>query len=545
MDILTLEKKLADLQSSLERLLSVTVLNSESGNEELALRLQNCLNAVSNLQSSAYSNQSDIALLQQAIADLQSESGGDGLEHLMLLADSIMVSTDVRSDDSILEKIAKVGARINSLQSQINTRILPSDPYNTAGMTFSDYPPGTIIRTYDYFEKQVNLTTSNNLTFPEVFFCAEEGSEVDIKVNFDYVGSLNVFDMLIKVHLNNIVVYQEVVSVTELNTQKNYDTLIQGVLLNTETRAATVKVSLTISGGGKSISCSRFKAELIGPNAELINRPHPYNVQYIQGKYYVSDCSSGVAKTAEILASQMWNMESLTWQDTGIEAEKHVTGVTLKQYGSTYLIEDMVTMTINNNQLTAYSTKNDLSKTVNNVYQFSWQPRRDIKICLLYVDTNKTTAYGLIKENFSSQSTGQYNAGYGKSLFAIGFNLLYDVTDYITSSYPCIIITTGGEVIFANGYSSSAVTLSLGYGSFARAYISGNSTVQTGLLIDVYIKHYDKIIKKAIKLSGSTATILSTEVIGSYEDYFRGANNDYFVVKNGQLLYYKDPLPEE
>ena len=70
-------------------------------------------------------------------------------------------------------------------------------------------------------------------------------------------------------------------------------------------------------------------------------------------------------------------------------------------------------------------------------------------------------------------------------------------------------------------------------------------TNKTGTTYDmiVYSKHYEKIISYNLTYDTSTkiTTFNNNSIIeiGSYEEYFEGANNDYFVVKNGVLEYHK------
>ena len=68
----------------------------------------------------------------------------------------------------------------------------------------------------------------------------------------------------------------------------------------------------------------------------------------------------------------------------------------------------------------------------------------------------------------------------------------------------------------------------------------GNSLTE----FNVYVKVIDKLVKHHVKYVSNVLTLMSSEVIGDYDCYFEGVNDDYFVVKNNKLYYYKNNLQE-
>ncbi|MGN1212711.1 MAG: hypothetical protein ACI4TZ_01595, partial [Christensenellales bacterium] len=81
------------------------------------------------------------------------------------------------------------------------------------------------------------------------------------------------------------------------------------------------------------------------------------------------------------------------------------------------------------------------------------------------------------------------------------------------------------------------------YGTMARVYYD-YLTSTSNYALNVFVKKFDKIVKYYITFDTPNGYIIqSTTEVGSYDDFFLGAKNDYFVVKNGKLNYHF--FPEE
>ena len=167
-----------------------------------------------------------------------------------------------------------------------------------------------------------------------------------------------------------------------------------------------------------------------------------------------------------------------------------------------------------------------------------WLPTNDSKRMNAVVKTS--TQQRFIKYIFdSTKQNAGYNSGYTDPVIVktIGHRRLINNVDFGTNKMGAFI-NQHGETYLLHAY-SSATAYNIGFSTDLTMYVS-SITSTTKYVLDCYMKVYDKIIKKCVEYNNGTYTILSTTEVGAYDKYFRGKNNDYFVVNDNVLKYFAD-----
>ena len=81
-------------------------------------------------------------------------------------------------------------------------------------------------------------------------------------------------------------------------------------------------------------------------------------------------------------------------------------------------------------------------------------------------------------------------------------------------------------------------SIPLGYGTNAIFYQTEYLSQTTAKYV-AFVKHFTKIVKYEFARLDSGLTLTNSTELGNYDDFFLGANNDYFVVKGQKLEYHK------
>ena len=509
---------------------------------------QNLLEQNQNLQASVNTNTINIQNLQNQVdintakIEILQNSGTSGSSSELDLVD-------------LTQQVEQNSANIVSLQTQqnINTADIasllafkqkfttPSDEHYCP-KTYSDYPAGTIVQTYACYERELYLNNTNLVTVPTAYFLAEAGSEGTIKVSLDLKTEATTQELLIETYLNsNVINSQIIVATPELKT---YNLDIYDTALNTETKQNTICCKIRPGSYGR-FYVYKSKIELIAPNADLIKIIKPYNVEYIDGKYYVSDCSDGRAKLAVIEKQNMFNMGNLAFEDKGYEAQSLVVGASTKSYSGTYVYNNFAEIYVQkNDKMYSHDQINNHTTNNTNYKSMDWLPYATNNIKFM------TNSYSDLLPKFAYiyESNGNMGIGSMKSLatnvvktYAVKF--LGELNKLLSTNTFASITGDGQVILTHNGSTLEKYNINLGYGTSARLYYDYLTTA-SNYALNVFIKRYDKIVKYYITLDSTNGYVIqSITEVGSYEDFFLGAKDDYFVVKNGKLNYHF--FPEE
>ena len=416
------------------------------------------------------------------------------------------------------------------------THVVEPDPsYNP--QSFSDYPAGTILQTYAKFSQRCNLTFTTTLSSPKMVFSAIDNSTGTLNIKLIFTCSNN-FNGTIDIYQNNTSIYHELYSFDDSSHSYVFERSISGLTLS-DGNVFFVKI---VSNTSTSFILSKYESELIAPNAEVINQISPFDVEYFAGKYYISDCSSGTAKLAEIDVNDMFNINSLSWTDTGIDCLQYKTSFNMALYGNEWTPDERYDYYLTpDGNYTFKKISDGTTATYAQSLKLDWCQATASQ--LKYAEHQKYSG-GLNILTYNLSTFG-YNSRVGEQIYNLcSAKYLVDITTSNTRAYA-VVSKNNGHLFPYLIHGSSSVTLDLGFGKNQHCYFD-NPTNQVAPMI-CYYNHFGKIIKKEFNYTASTRAyaITNTEEIGSYDEYFEGVNNDYFVVKNGALEYHKKPTPNE
>lgn len=454
-------------------------------------------------------------------------------------------TVQIRKDLSALQ--TKHDTDISDLTRQIELLKQPvDDSYHPK--TYSDFPVGTILKTYDFFEMEMESTEIGALTLPIVCFCAEAESEGTLKIKFNYKYAVDNLELLVTVFLNGENMFQDKITVENATEWQTYQKSLDGIQLNKTAKANMIKIMCQPTYT-KAFSINYVKVELFAPNADLINKQIPYDVEIIDGYYYITDCSTGTAKIAKAKFEDVKNVDALQFETTTFKAKKLVVGQRCKSYSSNYVLDDIHYLYRGwDNHVHSYSFENNNDYRITDQFiSFDWLPNRNTVLNIAITNSQNDARTMTLMASNTNYTT--YTTQNSPKNFAINhaFKPFTSILKHIDYRYPLALVDLNGEVWLYSTYASDRKTISLGYGTNIRAYYK-NYKNENSYDLSVFVTKFDKIVNYDItflKTADTPYTINSTTEIGSYDDYFEGANNDYFVVKGGKLQHYLKPTTDE
>ncbi|MGN1212710.1 MAG: hypothetical protein ACI4TZ_01590, partial [Christensenellales bacterium] len=452
-----------------------TTENLQSACENIETEHQNLTKQNQNLQAIVNANTTDIQNLQNQVdintakIEILQNSGTSGGSSELDLVD-LTEQVEQNTTD-----IANLQAQQNINTADIATLLAFKQRFTTptdehyCPKTYSDYPAGTIIQTYACYERELYLYNYNLITTPNAYFLAEAGSEGTIKITLDIkTDATTTQELLIEIYLNNNLISSQLISATP--EIKTYNFTIYDTALNTETKQNTICCKI------KPGSYNRFylyhaKVELIAPNADIIEINKPYNVEYMDEKYYVSDCADGRAKLAVIKKDDMFNMESLNFEDKGYDAQSLVVGASTKSYESTYVLNDFVEIYTQKNNLMYYSSKiNNTVESSSNYKNMDWLAYKTNNTKFVTSNANFLPRYALVYESNGSMGIGTLTSLATNVVRTYAVKYLGKLKDLISLN-TFANITGDGQVVLTHANSTvEKFNINLGYGTMARVY---------------------------------------------------------------------------
>lgn len=449
------------------------------------------------------------------------------------------LSTEINQIDTV-----SIQNQLNHFEQRISSLFNEIDHYYV-GSSYSDYPAGTILQTYDSFELHCNKSTTMSLETPKIYFHAETGSCGKIIITIKYVLNTMAQNILFNVYLNNISVAQYNISHDIVGEEQIFSATINDLNFNTTDSSNVLYVKMERENTGtNSFNFVYEKIEILAPNANILNKVYPYSAIYLLGKYYLTDSSNGYLKYTSIEPENMVNMQSLSWIETEIPSIVCLPNACYTQYGQgTYIGNEssLIFLNYNPNDLLFHSgtIDNNINLSSNSDLAYADQNQM-LTTSRTYLCASKSASLKQYNINVSTNkigiSTGESNCACNVAGIKLNRNQLGDI-----SNSPMISINTNGECTLRSGISSSAKKISLGYGSGATLYLDNRSTAYNYSL-RAFIKRYDKIVEYKVNYDNvNNFTIVSQTEIGNYDKFFLMPNNDYFVIRNGELKYHKFP----
>lgn len=478
------------------------------------------------------------------------------------IENTISLATDIKTKVNDLSgSIQTIGSNVTTINSNTATTassietikqdiavlkkkmsVLVFEDTSYVGKSFSDYPAGTIIKTYDVDERNLNMTHTSGLTLPKIYFCSEAGCAGQIKIRIEFKILNNPCNALITTMFNGTQIDQEEFVVESANTTCVFEKTFSQNFNETEKgNNVFVKFLLNNNVSEKSIVVSKQKIEIFAPNADIINKLCNFDVVCLaDGKYHIADCTSGTAKICEVDATSMNNATELEFTDTGIETSDYRFASNYKEYYGSYVFDKLGYVYMAKNNKYCYNLDNANLKTVDaDKYYVEWMDM--VSNYPVFIRSNYSLG-NIQFQYYKSSGDDGFNGSMVYSQFFVktcGSRFPHGVNTLVTGmKTPFVTIDSNGHVDLYSSLNDQS-SIDLGYGTDATIYFKDyNSNLDCKFVI--YIKRYDKIIKKTIEYKYFNFNLIETIEMGAYEKFFAMPNNDYFVIKNNELKYYKN-----
>ena len=484
----------------------------------LALQIENIVNSVD-------ANTSDIASLDERLHAVEVNSGGGSSGDLSNVEEDI---TNLQND-------------VSYLQLQINSLKAEEDKHYT-GKSFSDYPLGTIIQTYDYLEyKNLKINSTGTINLPPVNFCCEAASCGKFKVHLEFNVKLLATDVGIKCNFNDNLIDEEMIDVTQTDFTYVYDKTFADINYNIEDKNNCVKVVVALNGSAsntRSIEITHFKVEVFGPNADILNKICPVDICEFQNQYYISDCRSGVAKFCKVNNLDIVNIKGLTFEDTGKNALKMQVRPMYEQFDTNLIYEYDGCMIIGADNKYYIYTGETLMKTDTNALWRDCYKTYGNQFCVAKL----SDTYRLIVERFNTSiSTGTGN--YHENAVSVTAYNCYNDFKYVTNFNALILVCNNGLMKIVTNFNSNT-SADICYGHSPMLFITEYKS-NSNFNFDLYYKYFDKIIYKKCSYVSAVVTVHESFEVGAYDYYFKNKNGSYFAMKDNVLTYHIEPPTQD
>ena len=438
--------------------------------------------------------------------------------------------------------VSDINAQLLVLQTKINNS---STQYNE-----------TIYNEYDVYNRAFDLSASNTLYCPNVVFSTEpiltttnqnNETETEQTIITAYIELVVEFDTacdyLFNLYEGAMLVNQitKTISAEQINTEQTIKYTFKQF---SSTGSHNYYIVILKSGGATTnIRLKNQKIEIVAPNVVIQNKVRPFEVSYnyYTGKYYLSDCSSGYAKLAEIDANDLHSTSDIVWTQTNIEAQNY----------KTYFIgaTDNTSTTLGK-KYAIITNKNDTISIVdldNNTTIYT-APRGTYNICpsctkhnysMLFRNTICANSYQNKYFNLKQDGSTANNSTFTYESEVARTEVLRNNINYLSDSASWVINFT----IYGNGKLNYYAKNTLGeqtaykYVEDARMYMKRPINL-SNLYLYCFYKSFDKYYFLEGTITNSNFRFTTDpQLLGSYQDFFMGANNDYFIVVNNALQY--------
>ena len=442
------------------------------------------------------------------------------------------------------QDLAQINQQIADLQKEVGILNGTYDE-NKLDETFAEIGQGVVMNESDFYERQLEIegTGTNEILPPNVIFSTQDSTaDIDLTLKFiptNYEGTLNINVFDGEIQIGN---FNQSFEATDLDVEQTFSQTIPNY--SCLTSAHNLYFVCTTDNSTTAIKITYMKVLITSTNVVVQNKIQPFDVQfnYYTNTYYLSDCSSGTAKICEINANDLNKTSDIVWTDTGIEAQNYKTCFTTISQNNTLSIGEKFVVinqknkrfkiskgNLNYSYSTLYANITPMPSHLTTILANGFYQQKTTMICMRPEVNNNTLTYC----GASSTSDAM------KYLWTIGHK---DNTEYLISSHGCYStagIDKNGKVAISSQTQSVVLSTEI-CGTNPKIYIESRNP-NSSMNIVLYFNYFDKIVQmkyidhRSIFLTNGTA-----KVIGQYEDFFLGANNDYFCVKNGKLYYFKN-----
>lgn len=493
-EINTLTTKVSTLES--------TVATNSSSIEALKTDNETNKTNIENLQT-------DMTTAKQDILDLKNNPSGDTTE--------------------LETKVTKIEAITNKFISLIKDRNASTNP------EYNEIDQDTVVQTYDYADRLYNFTGTGDFHSAEFYFSVPSDCNAHIKIT-THITSSTSGQVSLKLFYNGDTLTSTLVNEYDANTTFTEFDFDQPAL-------ATGNMLYFKLSSNTEIHFTYAKVEISGcTNPVMLIKAKKFDVIYALGKYHLADCSTGTLKLATIDVEDLNTTDDIVWQDTGIDARECAFTVESGDSEKPYTVRAVHYAVIHkDNNITFYDTYRNKVKPIVSAIA--------AKISLCFSKSDYIYYYGTVinagahrKLDYYSTDGVNYYINYIDSTISSVYNLcakrnsLDLIRDLNISTY--CTQESNNSIILKN----SSKNIEVCKGQLLDFYSFGDSN---NLIFNVFAKIYNQVVKFVItRNSSNELEIQSQQVLGNYDYYFPGLNNDYFVVKDNKLCYYKDYLQD-
>lgn len=573
-----IETKIVYMQDNVKKVNSSSTSNSadiSSVNEQLN-SLKNTVNNlqtnVSSLQSLANGNNSQIQSINTTLTTLQTQIAtleqnvNANTANIATLEQNVSTNTNSISTinttiEQINNSLSLINTQIEQLQDSatsscncqeqmtaISTKVtnmetivnnfttLIKDRNRAIDTTFTQIDPETVVQTYDCMEKIYDYTGTSTYHSALFEFCVQEGTTsctLKLILNINSQDSSSTGEANLNLYLN--------ASATPITQSFNYNNLFLPITFTFDlpiTTAGNFFYFTVSTTNNVAMNFTKAKAEVLNcTNPIFLNKVCPFSVDYFNGKYYLTDCTGEYAKIAEINASDIATINDIVWTETTYKAQGAVTIGKMNETELPYFVDGIARYYLLKDCSFACESDSLPEPKFNSSCKYAYIANNYMDnyfSCLslsMYSTTHLRTYNLAIKNNNISLSN------YTTNLVTAFYGAIKTKKDAFSRSESAMIRPVqniNGDCEFK--YGNTKIVLTKGRILHAYSdYISGYH------LYTVYTQVYNQIVKFVVKYNGNLS-VLSSQVVGTYDNYFEGVNNDYFVVKDNKLYYYKDNL---
>lgn len=524
-------KSMEDLQTEF-----TTLQTNDTIQDSNIIALQGIVSDIQNsldfISADVSTNTRNLASLSESVTNL--ETAVNNIETQIEEINQILQSGGNSSSEDLTElsnKVASMETIVNNFTTLIKDRNAALDT------TYTQIDPETVVQTYDFLEKRFSYQGTGTYNSGLFEFCVQEGTtactlKLIVNVAQTTESSTNGTANLC-LYLNSSTPTQT--ESFEYNQNSNNITFTFDLPLTTAGNYFYFTINTTNS---TELAFSYAKAEVLNcTNPLFLNKQCPFSVDYFNGKYYLTDCTGEYAKIAEINASDIATINDIQWTTTEYKAQRAVTVGKLNKNVTPYVVDTIARFyLLKDCSILCDSDLFEQPKSVsstNFAYLTNNTLNDQIRVQAISNYTTGARLYNLYINSSNSISTSHYSTG-NTLAFYCGIKTKLDTFSRNEDGMIRIVQNIDGTVQIQYGSNK----LIFESGILLHAY---SSYISNCFHYTIYVNVYGKIVKHIIKYNLSF-TLLSSEVVGDYDNYFEGVNNDYFIVKNNKLYYYKENL---
>ena len=412
----------------------------------------------------------------------------------------------------------------------------------------------TITRNYDKYERELEIVGTKTIDTPSVLFATypyftkvEDGQSPRYPITINYQVELKIKanqqdNISFLVYDNDFAIYEGNIQIQSANQEQ---TQSFSTYFASSTDSHCFYITFTSTNSSTQITLKNLSLEVVAPNVTVLNKIEPFNVtfNYYTNKYYLSDCSTGYLKTCEIDANNLTSTGDIVWNNTDIEAQSYntyfigETDNTSSQVGKQYAI-----LTLKNNTVKIVDLYDGTLSYTFPVGTFKVEPimtKRDFSQ-LYYYTINKNVNM-LYYCELSQSMILSNQTGCGIRTDVADFYAIKNNNNYLSyaSSY------LGYMTLFKNGTAQYVLSRYAGTTQIAKDFDFVDDTkIYMDVCYDsskfdytVLVKQYNNYYSLSLSYVYGTYTWGNPILLGEYDNLFIGANNNFFAVSNGEIIF--------